>query len=47
VIVDFIDAAQFSLQAAAQELDNTVIADALDRAARRSALAATPMSACD
>ena len=35
VIVDFIDAADDSLLVAVQELDNPVIADALDRAARR------------
>ena len=35
VIVDFIDEAEDSLLVAVQELDNPVIADALDRAARR------------
>jgi phosphatidylserine/phosphatidylglycerophosphate/cardiolipin synthase-like enzyme len=35
VIIQFIDAAQFSLQIAVQELDSSPIAAALDRAARR------------
>jgi phosphatidylserine/phosphatidylglycerophosphate/cardiolipin synthase-like enzyme len=35
VIVDFLDAAEDSLLVAVQELDNPVLADALDRAARR------------
>lgn len=35
VMVDFIDAAEDSLLVAVQELDNPVLADALDRAARR------------
>jgi phosphatidylserine/phosphatidylglycerophosphate/cardiolipin synthase-like enzyme len=35
VIVDFIDAAQFSLRVAVQEVDSQKIADALERAARR------------
>jgi phosphatidylserine/phosphatidylglycerophosphate/cardiolipin synthase-like enzyme len=35
VIIQFIDAAKFSLHLAVQELDNPKIADALDRAARR------------
>ena len=35
LIIDFIDAAQFSLQVAVQEVDSQPIADALDRAVRR------------
>jgi phosphatidylserine/phosphatidylglycerophosphate/cardiolipin synthase-like enzyme len=35
-IVNFIDQAQWSLDIAVQELDNAVIADAIDRAARRA-----------
>jgi hypothetical protein len=35
VIIAFIDAAEFSLQVAVQEIDSKPIADALDRAARR------------
>lgn len=35
VIIGFIDAAEFSLQVAVQEIDSKPIADALDRAARR------------
>ncbi len=34
VIIAFIDAAEFSLQVAVQEIDSKPIADALDRAAR-------------